>query len=228
MVEGPAKGETMIAKARILALMIGALLAVGAIADGASASKIMSEGNVEADYGFKQVETEVHGFTIDGSSLECELVFFETEALVASPTSTLSLVPDYNGECAGFGFLNASAETTGCEYILTAGSQQSTDVFAGSVKVSCSGGKQVVLTAGTCEAKIASSTVMSSGITLTNMTPGEITLKFASAPFAVNKTKDGFLCPFSGTGATTGTYSGNTRGVAAKSGGAFVNVTVEP
>ena len=42
----------------------------------------------------------------------------------------------------------------------------------------------------------------------------------------VNKTQDGFGCPFSGTGETTGTISGTTTVTATSPKGTVVSVTV--
>jgi phytoene dehydrogenase-like protein len=44
----------------------------------------------------------------------------------------------------------------------------------------------------------------------TNLEGGEVRVEAEVEEIEVEKTKDGFLCPLSGTGTTTGTYTGDT------------------
>lgn len=219
----------MCTRTRSVGLLIGVVLALSALgAQAASASKFMSQGNVNYSLTAPQVAGENHVLTIDGVSANCDQVEFFADS-ASSPLETIRLGPTYFG-CDAFGFLfpNAGISTIGCDYLLSAGSETSSGVFGGSIKVDCFFGP-IEIDGGTCEAEIADGTVISSGITLENMVAdGDVTIKFGNASVAVKKTKDGFLCPFSGTGATTATYTGNTTARAKNGGGSPVSFTVEP
>jgi hypothetical protein len=144
-------------------------------------------------------------------------------------SSTLSLAPTFS-ECKAFGFLSATVTTTGCGFVLQEAEETALDKFAGAMDISCESGKAVVVTSGTCEAQIPGQTGLK-GMTYLN-NPAAATPNF-SAAFALSGvsytvTKDGFGCPFAGTGAKSGgtfSYEGVMK---AKKEGAEQQVQVRP
>jgi hypothetical protein len=209
-------------KIKAIGLAFVAVLAMSAVAAGsANAADFMSEGNVDTVVSADQVGT--HVFTVDGSNVTCTTAHFES-ALLASPASSVRVHPEYKG-CTAFGFVNATVNTEACDYVLSAGTLAS-DEAPGELEVDCEGGS-IVITAATCEAKVGSQT-FSSGLNFVNNTEaGTVTLEAEVTGIVTNKTKDGFLCPLSGTGEGSGAYTGDTLVTGEDAEGEGVSVTLE-
>lgn len=218
----------MRSRGRKVACALAALALLGAVAAGqAQAAKGMSEGNVNV----RLVGEQIGGttFTLDGNKIECGTVKAETSGFVSSPASSLTVHPTYS-ECTAFGFVNATVNTTGCDFVETLGSEVAADKFSGTAELKCSGANKITIVSGTCEVQISGPQTFSTGLFGTNNTtakPLDVVLDFA-VKVAVNKTKDGFLCPLAGTGAATAEYAGQTTGRGYAEGGAQVGVTFEP
>ncbi|MEZ5076453.1 MAG: hypothetical protein R2725_03310 [Solirubrobacterales bacterium] len=206
-----------------LGLALVAALAFGAVlASAASANEFTAEAEsveVTAD----QTEEGQHVFSVEGSEVKCNTAHFATEGEVAAPAESLEVHPEYGG-CTAFGFVGSTIDTEGCNYVLNAGSTKTSgDTYDGNIDLICSESAVIKVTAGTCEAQIGSQEGLTE-IMYTNLTgSGEVEVEANVTGIAVNKTKDGFLCPLSGTGEATGTYTGDT--VASGVGG--VGIAVE-
>jgi hypothetical protein len=224
---------------KVLGLALIAVLAMSVVAaSAAQAEPTIELGAATADIEGEQTAT--HTFTVDGSSIECTTAKF-TSTSVANGSTWVTAHPEYSG-CTAFGFLNSSVTTTGCNYEAMANGAEGAEMnFAGELKVVCSGTSKIVIKAPAsvpvCEAEVGSQTIAATGggMTWTNNTvsPMDVILKNNKTPVAVTKTKDGFACPFSGTGATTGTYSGTTTFRAYKAGSSHtaanqLNLTIKP
>lgn len=205
-------------KLKVLGLAFVAIFAMSAVAaSAASAATFMSEGNVNAKVSADQISGEEHIFSVEGNKVECETAHFATAGFVASPSEKITVHPEYSG-CTAFGFVNATVETTGCDYVLNAN---------GPLAVSCSGTSEIVITASTCQAKVASQS-LASGLSYTNNGGGTVTVSANVSGITATKTKDGFLCPFSGTGTVSNaTYTGGTIASGEAEGGGSVAITVE-
>lgn len=216
-------------KSTIFVVAITALAVMASVvAASALASKFMSDGNVAVTVRGSQIGSNV--ITIDGSNGTCVTVDFDTSGTVASPAASYKTVPLYEG-CTFFGFVKAPVTTTGCFYTFSSGTESAADKFPGSMDLNCESGKQITIVAGTCEVTISGPQTFGAGLTFVNSTgasPKDVILEFNSVNIAVNKVKDGFLCPLSGTGKVNGTYSGDFTIKGYDSGGAQVGVTVEP
>lgn len=193
----------MIRNTKVLGLALVAVLAMSAFAAaGASAATKFVAGTSTAKVVADQVASENHVFTVDGSEVKCSTAHFETAGEVASPATSITVHPTYSG-CTAFGFLGATVNTTGCDYQLFA---------SGSINVLCSGSNQIIITAATCEAKVPAQEI-ASGVTYVNQATSPTTVLVEAGlngTVKTNKTKDGFLCPLSGTGTSFGSYLGDT------------------
>jgi hypothetical protein len=216
----------MIRNIKVFGLALVAVFAMSAVvASAASANAFMSEGNVTAAITANQIKGEDHVFSVEGNKVECETAKFATSGEVASPTGEITVHPTYSG-CTAFSFVGASVTTTGCDYTLKVGGLIETGKYNGKLNLTCSGSNKIVISAGPCEATVSGPQEFNSGITYTNAAGGAVTVGANVSGIKTNKTKDGFLCPFKGTGETTGTYTGGTNATGTHSGAA-VNITVE-
>jgi streptogrisin C len=141
---------------------------------------------------------ELFGF--GGWSFECEGKF-ET-----SSTTDFALYPFYTG-CAAFGGIGATVDASGCHFTLEVVEESAADEFEAEADLACGEGS-IDLTAITCEAKIGSQEGLGT-VRLTSETgTGDVGIEWDLAGIVYTVTKDGFLCPFSGTGVKSGgTYS---------------------
>lgn len=180
--------------------------------------------NFEAGSSPAKIEGDKSGggasFGIEGSTVNCGGVHFATSSEVTLPTASFTAHPEYT-TCSAFGFLNATVATTGCNYVLKAGAETKADVFAGQLELECESGKKITIVASTCEATIAAQT-FSSGISFEDKTaasPKDALLSTTAKTMKVVKVKDGFACPFNGTGEiSNGEFSGETTVIAKHSG----------
>lgn len=125
-----------------------------------------------------------------GGSAECEKTHFV--GTLSSASASVTVTPTYFG-CMAFGFPSATINMNGCDYIFHSN---------GEFDISCSGTNSIVITAGTCEVKIGSHTGFSV-VELANGI-GDITERLRVTGLVYTVTKDGFGCPFAGTGIKTG------------------------
>ncbi|HET7120827.1 MAG TPA: hypothetical protein VFI17_06205 [Solirubrobacterales bacterium] len=150
-----------------------------------------------------------HRFTVDGNNVECNNVLFSGNMTDGETTTTVT--PAYT-ECTAFAFLGSNVNTENCDYKLMANAETSSMVFSDQVEVFCNSGAIVINAGGVCEAKINSGTVINTGVNTTVETnsPEDLLLHNVETEVPVEKTKDGFGCPFNGTGNTIGKYNGTT------------------
>lgn len=149
------------------------------------------ESNPE-EYGTVTVE--------DGLSVKCSSG--TASATLSEASSTLSLSGKAAG-CTAFGFVSATVSENGCTTLVHV-KEGSGDTYTGSADLVCPAGKSVVTVAGTCEMQVPP---QNGSVTLefTNNTgpEGTIGVNVKTAKFKYIKTKDGFACPFTGTGEKT-------------------------
>jgi len=155
----------------------------------------------------------------EAGSVECSS-FYESSS-ISEATSTLTVNPTYTS-CKAFGFLSAKFETGPCRYILH------TD---GSVDFKCtiltSGGFYIespaIITAATCEMEIGSQWGLSK-FDLANSS-AKISVQATVTGIKYKVTKDGFGCPFSGTGSKTGaTFTQNNSMLFWSSNGSAIDI----
>lgn len=146
----------------------------------------------------------------DSTTAKCTTIGQAGKLTAAS--SSLSLTSGYTG-CTAFGFAEATIAPETCSFVLkpTSGSG---DSFSGTVDISCTESKKIIITGGNCEVKIGGQTGLGTVSFKTNTaaTPDEIEATFSITTLAYEKSKDGINCPLTGTGSkTNGTLSGTIK-----------------
>ncbi len=178
-----------------LVAVLALSLAITSIAAGAQFTSSSypavhaAEGN-PGEYGY---------VTTEAGTVECKSG--SSSATLSGASSTLSISGQAGG-CTAFGFLSATVNANGCTTLVHV-KEGSVDTYTGTGDLVCPEGKSVVTTASTCEMQVPSQ-VGSVTLEFTNNTAeGTVSVKVKTSHFKYNVTKDGFLCPFGGTGAKT-------------------------
>jgi hypothetical protein len=210
---------------KMLALAAVAAMAISAVAASAAfANKYhdpIPSGNIHGE----QLAGNKHVFKVDGQAVECSVATFqgtfETEI-----QQTERVLPTYEN-CVAFGFVGATVSMNGCEYEFLEPTEIAANEYEGVANLVCPAGKEAVIVAGTCETKIPDEkeekAINQNLKKLTSHNRGEGTGRWVEvisnlSSITVNKTKDGFLCPLSGTGwVSNGTYTGGSKAWASNS-----------
>jgi hypothetical protein len=214
------KGDLM-TRSRALALTLAALFAAGALASSAVASPALETNLSNVTLKGEQAAGTTDVFVIDGITVECINTTFNAVGTTANGSTNAALHPEY-GNCTMASF-PTNITTTNCNYRgMANGLQNEMTYSGGEIQVECTVNFAITINmgSGACVATIGSQTIgnsINAGIKFRNTTASENigglmdfdTVAY-NAPVAVTKNADNFLCPFSGTGATTGNYYGTT------------------
>jgi len=179
---------------RRISAVLTVALAVCAGSGAGAATSSATELTAESYSNIYSGTTIYSYLTLEGGTVECTTTFqgIQTEA---SSEFSAEIWP---GLCQAFGFIEATTTTTGCELVFHL--TEASEPFEATMDVSCEEESAIVITAGTCEVEIGSQTELST-IELWNGESGEVKLgPNIVETIAYTVTKDGFLCPFSGTG----------------------------
>lgn len=187
-------------KLKQLGVGLVAVLALSLVITSFSAAAQFTASSYPAKYE-KEGNPEEFGYiTTDGGTVKCSSG--AASATLSEASSTISISGSF-GSCTAFGFINATVTVNGCTTLVHV-KEGSGDTYTGTADLVCPEGKSVVTTASTCEMQVPSQNG-SVGLEYTNKTgaEGTVDIKVTSSKFNYNVTKDGFACPFTGTGATT-------------------------
>jgi hypothetical protein len=234
----------MIRKLQVLGLAVVAVLAMSAL--GASAAQAAPEFTCSA-YPCTATGSNTLGnekFTTEAGTVECDSHFLVERMRTAKeveegktpdllgPSPTVTVTPTYTG-CTAFGFLNATVNVEGCDYIFHATEAvEAGKVYKHHVDVHCPANQSIKIVAGTCRAEVTGKTktetqaAVNQGlttVTTTNLAGGSVTVQPNVANIDMHVTQDGFGCPFNGTGTKFGTYHGDV--VISRVGGGSVSVS---
>jgi len=219
----------MIRSFKVLGLLVVAALAMSAaIASSASAEVTFTCSSYEC----KATGSNTLGnekFTTEAGTVECDSHFVVEEkgteigTGIQAASKEVTVTASYTG-CVAFGFLGASVSMEGCDYLFTATEKVALNVYKHHVNVVCPAGKSIKIVAGTCEALVGAQTGLTTAKS-TNLAGGTVTVQPEVANIALTVTKDGIGCPFSGTGAKTGSYHGDV--VISRIGGGNISVSGE-
>lgn len=189
-----------------VAFAVFALMAF--VASAASASSYFQAGEYPAEVKGQQEGSEGLVLVMDGLTISCKI-----ETLTGSmfePLEKLEVAPT-NSECTAMG-IAATIASEGCTYRLYANTK--------IMDIVCPAEKAIKVTAiaGSCEAKISGQNELKTVEEVAKEgLPKTISTKVAAKSVKYTKTKDGFLCPFSGTGEKTdGTMTTNALSKAYK------------
>jgi hypothetical protein len=167
-------------------------------------------------------------FHTAAGTTECSLDFHEEDTDTWWPFNDHFSVSSTYTKCKSFGFAEATVSSNGCKYIFRPTEKVSSDNFKAHMDISCPAGKAIEIVAATCAATIGAQSGLTS-VDLVNNTgasPKDISITLTVTKFAYTVTKDGFGCPFSGTGSKTdGELSGGGT-LTASSGGSAVGIEI--
>jgi hypothetical protein len=162
--------------------------------------------------------------TTEGGKVECNSHFVGS---VSASTSTTILDPTYTN-CQAFGFLEATVTTNHCHEYFHHTQKLSSGVYKSHIDIVCTPTPPPVpppsykIAAATCEIEIKGQTGLGN-VKTTNLAGGTITMQHEVEKIAYTVTKDGFLCPFGGTGnKTDGKYTGDI--VLSRAGGGTIDL----
>jgi len=208
----------MIRNLKSLGIAFVAVLAMSAVVASAAQAVPSYTGSAYPTTGTGSNLKGSEKFTTAGGTVECNSHF---EGTLASPGGpTLTVTPSYSS-CEAFGFLSADVHENGCTYVFHASSRIAEGHYSSTVDVSCPGSNKMVITAATCEVQVGSQTGLSSVTTKNEGTGVKVVPNVSEITMDV--TKDGFGCPFSGTGHSKGTYHGEVT--LARVGGGSISVS---
>jgi len=165
-------------------------------------------------------------FTTEAGTVECDSHFLvekynATKEDITGPTSTVTVTPTYTN-CKAFGFLSATVNVEGCDYVFHATEFVSAGDYKHHVDVVCPAGQSIKIVASTCKAEVGGQTGLTTAKT-TNNAGGTVTVQPEVANISMTVTQDGFGCPFGGTGKKTGSYHGDV--VISRVGGGSISVS---
>jgi len=165
--------------------------------------------------------------TTPGGTVQCNSHYTVEEAGgseegLEGPKTSVTVTPTYT-DCKAFGFLNASIDMMGCDYVFHAEAQIAAGRYNNSVDVTCPVGKgPVTLTVGTCKVDIPAQGPLTN-VETENLAGGTLTVKPNVANITLNVTTDGFGCPFPSTGHFTGSFHGDVT--ISRVGGGTISVS---
>jgi hypothetical protein len=207
----------MIRNSKVLGLGLIVALALSAVvASAASASQYTASAYPATATGSNSAGNET--LTTPGGTVQCDSHF---QGSLSGASSTVAITPKYTN-CVAFGFLNATVNMNGCYFILHATAHLGGGVYLAHLDIVCPPGTFIVIISGTCEVGIPAQTTLSS-VKTTNLAGGTVTVQPNITNITMNVKKDGFGCPFSGTGHTTGSYHGDV--VLSRVGGGSISVS---
>ncbi|HYG96179.1 MAG TPA: hypothetical protein VD741_03635 [Solirubrobacterales bacterium] len=199
----------MIRKLKTLGIALVAVLAMSAVvASAASATNFTASSYPTSATASSPIGND--DFKTEAGSVECAAHF--NVGPLSKASETVTVVPTYTG-CKAFGFLNATVNMNGCDYVFNVN---------GSVNLSC-GVKYVEITAGTCRLIIAGQSNLSK-VDLANSGSG-ISAQATVGGINYSVIQDGIGCPFAGTGVKTGaTYTQNSAVLVSSTNGATIDI----
>ena len=141
-------------------------------------------------------------FVTEAGSTRCKKISASGTLSAASSTATISST---YSECTAFGFLATTVQMNGCDYLMHV-TEGAGDTYKGNGDLVCPAGKEVFGIGGAevCVIHIPPQT-NSVQIEFTNDTANKrVSGKLTGSNIHYTVVKDGFGCPFSGTGTKTG------------------------
>lgn len=209
-----------------IGLALIAVLAMSALA--ASAAQAVPEFTASA-YPATATGSNMAGnetLTTPGGTVQCSSHYLVEEyggGEFTGPTPTLTIKPSYM-ECNAFGFLGATINTNGCTFVYHATERVSPGTYRHHIDIVCPSGQKLTITAGTCELDVPPQTGLTTATTM-NLVSGQETVQPNITGITMNVTKDGFGCPFAGTGHIQTSYHGDI--VVSRVGGGAISVSGE-
>jgi hypothetical protein len=182
----------MTRKFKTLGVALFAVLALTAVmASAASAAQYTASSYPTTGTGESGLGNDT--FITEAGAVECKSHF---EGTLASASEDLTVTAKYTN-CRAFGFLEAVVSH--CKYTFTSptGSGDNYSASLHVVNAPCT------ITAGTCEVSVPVQNNLSKVSITNNTAAGDVSVQANVEGIAYEVKKDGFGCPFSGTGPKT-------------------------
>jgi hypothetical protein len=190
----------MLYELKKLGAALVAALALSLIATSMSAAAEFTASNYPASW--SGVATKGTGtFVSEAATVDCR---GSGSGTLSKASGTVKIENIAATECEPiFGFNTPTVHTNGCWALVhvTAGEK---DSFSGPSDLECPAGKAIVTTAATCETQILPQTGTVTLEYKNNTEKGYVEAKVTASNVTYSVTKDGFGCPFNGTGVKTG------------------------
>jgi len=203
----------MICKFKTLGLAMVAVLAMSAFVASAAQAQYTASSYPTTVTAESALGNDV--FTTEGGTVECASHF---EGTLSEASKSLTITPKYTS-CKAFGFAHATITLTGCQYIF-----HSQNSSSSASTIICPIDAVIHVNAGNCEVQIGAQSP--SGSVATSNSGSHVNAQANVTGINYTVTKDGFLCPFGGTGAKTGGTYKQGAAVTLKpvSGGSSISV----
>jgi len=191
----------MIHKFKTLGLAMVAVLAMSAFVASAAQAQYTASSYPTTGTATSTLGNDI--FTTEGGTVECKSHFVGT---LSEASNTLTVTPTYTS-CKAFGFAHATVNMNGCAYVFhrVAPEPPATVSTNSNVTVECPEEpekKSIQILAGNCEVSVGAQGQLST--VETHNSGNHVNAKANVGGIAYTVLKDGFLCPFLGTGAKTG------------------------
>ncbi|HST69224.1 MAG TPA: hypothetical protein VLI94_06175 [Solirubrobacterales bacterium] len=199
----------MIRKLKILGPTLVAVLAMSAVVASAAQAQFTASSYPTTVTATSPLGNDI--FTTEGGTVECAGHF---EGTLSEASTSIKIFPTYT-ECKAFGFVSATVHVNGCWYIMYSNEK---------IDIGCPPTKVIEITAGNCVVDVPPQNNLT-GVKFTNNSPW-LDIFATAKKIKYNVTKDGFLCPFSGTGEKEGAEYTQESAVTAKpvSGGTSISI----
>jgi hypothetical protein len=181
-----------------------AVLALSLVITSIAAAANFTASSYPVFYEGKGSSAEYGSATTEAGNVECKS---GTASGTLSEASSTVSISGSASECSAFGFLSATVNANGCTTLVHV-KEGSGDAYTGIADLVCPAGKSVVTTAGTCEMQTPPQTGNVTVDITNNTAEGTVSVKLNNQKVKYNVTKDGFGCPFNGTGEKTGGTTG--------------------
>lgn len=132
----------------------------------------------------------------EAGPVNCSVSF---DGTLFSRESTLTLATSFSS-CSAFGFSGATVKAEGCNWVLHPTEVVAKNEYIAHVDLNCS--TPIKVTAGSCEIELKGQTGLTTVFLENNLaaSPDELELTPMVSEIKYTVSKDGFLCPFIGTG----------------------------
>lgn len=144
--------------------------------------------------------TGVEEFSTEAGTIKCKTGTYH--AVLSEASSTLTVSPEYKA-CTGPLGVEATISMEGCAYVFHVTEKVSEDNYHAYTDISCSEGKSIKVTAGTCKFEVKSQSELET-VDLIDDTAAspkkDVTARPTLSSIAYVVTQDGAFCTFAGTG----------------------------
>lgn len=186
---------------KALGLAVVAVLAMSSVVASAAQGEATEAKFTAATYPTTFEGTNTAGSEVlatEGGKMECAV---KVSGTVTEASQTFELHPTYTG-CKSFGFLSATVNTEGCNYLYHITTRTGEGKFQAHTDIACPAGQSIKLSSSTCKIEFKGQT----GLTTVYFenSSGDLKVLANLGGIAYTVTQDGLGCPFNGTGNKTG------------------------